>query len=59
MLPSQGILLKENENSITFMYPLEMFPDVQNLLKEIREETKLEGLNFEEPIITLVFQKNL
>jgi hypothetical protein len=57
MFLSKGVLIAQNENSQTFGYALEWFPDVQKLLKELQEEANQKDLKFQEPCLTLVFEK--
>ena len=57
MFPSKGVLISQNENSKTYGYPLEFFPDTQKLLKELKEESNIPDLKFQETCITLVFEK--
>ena len=55
---SQGVLIGQNETTKRYGYALSWFPDLQNLLKELKEESGLDYLKFEEPCLTIVVQKN-
>ena len=53
---SQGILIGQNEKNKIYVFSLSSFPDVQNLLNTLREESNNKSLEFKESCLTIELQ---
>ena len=56
---SIGLLIENDRNHKVYGYNICRNPELQNILKTLREETGIDDLNFEEPYLTIRFENTI